>query len=45
LQAAADDGFPNYALFENEPFLDSLKNDPRFTAQMAKLKAQWGRYQ
>jgi hypothetical protein len=45
LQAAADDGFPCYALFENEPFLASLKTDPRFIALLAKLKKQWGQYQ
>lgn len=44
LQAAADDGFPCYALFESEPYLDSLRNDPRFVALLAKLKEQWGSY-
>ena len=44
LQAAADDGFPCYALFENEPYLDSLKTDPRFIALLAKLREQWGQY-
>jgi len=44
LQAAADDGFPCYALFEREPYLDSLKNDPRFITLNAKLKEQWGHY-
>ncbi len=45
LQAAADDGFPCYALFENEPYLNSLKQDPRFVTLMTKLKKQWGQYQ
>jgi eukaryotic-like serine/threonine-protein kinase len=44
LQAAADDGFPCYALFESEPFLDSLKTDPRFVALLTKLKEQWEQY-
>jgi len=44
LQAAADDGFPCYPLFENDPFLDHLRKDPRFIALMAKLKEQWERY-
>ena len=44
LQAAADDGFPCYSLFENEPFLDHLKKDPRFIALLAKLKEQWESY-
>jgi serine/threonine protein kinase/lipopolysaccharide biosynthesis regulator YciM len=45
LQAAADDGFPCYPLFERDPFLDNIRKDPRFIALMAKLKAQWERYQ
>lgn len=45
LQTAADDGFPCYSLFESEPFLASLKNDPRFVSFLTKLKEQWGRYQ
>jgi serine/threonine protein kinase/Flp pilus assembly protein TadD len=44
LQAAADDGFPCYPLFENDPYLDHLRKDPRFIALMAKLKEQWERY-
>jgi eukaryotic-like serine/threonine-protein kinase len=44
LQAAADDGFPCYPLFENDPYLSHLRKDPRFIALMAKLKEQWERY-
>lgn len=44
LQAAADDGFPCYQLFEKDPFLDNLRKDPRFIALMAKLKEQWESY-
>jgi serine/threonine protein kinase/Tfp pilus assembly protein PilF len=44
LQAASDDGFPCYPLFENDPYLDHLRKDPRFIALMAKLKEQWERY-
>jgi serine/threonine protein kinase len=45
LQAAADDGFPCYPLFEKDPYLDNLRKDSRFITLMAKLKEQWGRYQ
>jgi non-specific serine/threonine protein kinase len=41
LQAAADDGFPCYPLFERDPFLDHLRNDSRFIALKAKLREQW----
>jgi eukaryotic-like serine/threonine-protein kinase len=44
LQAAANDGFPCYPLFENDPYLAHLRKDPRFIALMAKLKEQWERY-
>src|SRR5215510_2167112 len=44
LQAAADDGFPCHPLFENDPYLDHLRKDPRFMELMAKLKEQWERY-
>jgi tetratricopeptide (TPR) repeat protein len=44
LQAAADDGFPCYQLFANDPYLDHLRKDARFVALMAKLKGQWENY-
>lgn len=44
LQAAADDGFPCYPLFENEPYLEALRKDARFLALIAKLKEQWESY-
>jgi eukaryotic-like serine/threonine-protein kinase len=44
LQAAADNGFPCYPLFENDPYLDHIGKDPRFIALMAKLKEQSERY-
>jgi len=40
LQAAADDGFPCYPLFERDQFLNHIRKDPRFPALMAKLKQQ-----
>jgi eukaryotic-like serine/threonine-protein kinase len=45
LQKAADDGFPCYPLFENDPYLNHLRKDPRFIELMANMKAQWERYQ
>jgi len=45
LQTAADDGFPCYLLFENDPYLNYLRKDPRYIELMANLKAQWERYQ
>jgi hypothetical protein len=44
LQAAVDDGFPCYPLFEKDPNLDPLRQDPAFVAFMAKLKRQWQYY-
>jgi serine/threonine protein kinase len=45
LQAAADDGFPCFPLFERDPFLDNISKDPRFIALMSRLKTQWDHYQ
>jgi eukaryotic-like serine/threonine-protein kinase len=45
LEAAANDGFPCYPLFESDPYLDHLRKDSRFIALMAKLKEQWEYYQ
>jgi len=45
LQTAADEGFPCYPLFENDPYLNHLRKDPRFIELMTNLKAQWERYQ
>jgi len=44
LQAAADDGFRCYPLFEVDPFLDLLRKDSRFTTLMMRLKEQWEYY-
>src|SRR5262245_35132973 len=40
LQAAADDGFPCYPMFERDQFLNHIRKNPRFLALMAKLKQQ-----
>lgn len=44
LQRTADDGFPCYPLFQRDPNLQNLRQDPHFIAFMAKLKEQWERY-
>jgi tetratricopeptide (TPR) repeat protein len=41
LQVTADEGFPNYPLFEGDAQLNKLRNDPRFIAFMAHQKQQW----
>ncbi len=41
LEAAAEDGFPCYPLFERDANLDNLRQDARFVTFLAKLKQQW----
>jgi tetratricopeptide (TPR) repeat protein len=44
LRRAADDGFPCYPLFEKDPNLDNLRQEPGFLALLADLKPQWQRW-
>ena len=44
LEMAAQDGFPCYPLFEKDTNLDSLRQDARFAAFLAKLRQQWESY-
>jgi tetratricopeptide (TPR) repeat protein len=44
LEAAADDGFPCYPLFEKDSNLDNLRHDARFVEFMAKQRQQWEYY-
>jgi non-specific serine/threonine protein kinase len=44
LQAAADDGFPCYPLFESDPYLSPLRDDSSFITLMMRLKEQWKYY-
>jgi len=44
LEAAADDGFPCYRLFEKDTNLDSLRQDEKFDMFLAKQKQQWEHY-
>lgn len=41
LDVAAQEGFPCYPLFQTDPNLANLRQDPRFVALLAKLKQQW----
>ena len=41
LRVTADEGFPNYPLFEQDAQLDNLRKDPQFIAFMAQQKQQW----
>jgi tetratricopeptide (TPR) repeat protein len=44
LEAAAEDGFPCYPLFEKDPNLDNLRQDTGFRMFLAKQKQQWEYY-
>ena len=44
LQVTADEGFPNYLLFEGDAQSNKLRNDPRFIALMAQQKQRWERF-
>lgn len=44
LQVTAEEGFPNYPLFEGDANLDNLRKDTRFISFMAKMKQQWEHY-
>ena len=44
LQMAADDGFPCYPMYENDPILNNLRRDPRFIEFLAQQKRQWEQY-
>jgi tetratricopeptide (TPR) repeat protein len=41
LQVTADEGFPNYPLFQGDAQLDNLKKDAQFIVFMAQQKQQW----
>ncbi len=44
LDFASMDGFPCYPLFETDPNLSKLRQDPRFVEFMTKLRHQWVGY-
>jgi hypothetical protein len=44
LKETAATGFPNYPLFERDPYLDRIRKEPEFIKFMADQKAQWEKY-
>ena len=44
LKETAATGFPNYPLFERDPYLDRIRKAPEFVQFMATEKAQWEGY-
>jgi tetratricopeptide (TPR) repeat protein len=44
LEAAANDGFPCYPLFERDSNLDNLRQDPGFIMFLSKQREQWEYY-
>ena len=45
LKKASREGLPCYPLFERDPNLDGLRQDPEFVAFMQQLKTQAGQFQ
>jgi len=41
IENAANDGFPNYSMFQTDPHLVRLRATPRFQTFLAKLKQEW----
>jgi TolB-like protein/Flp pilus assembly protein TadD len=44
LKKAAEHGFPCYPLFNKDPNLKNIRNDPAFISFMQQLKKQWESY-
>ncbi len=44
LEFAAENGFPNYTYFNNDPNLENIQNHPRFFEFMTRLKSRWERF-
>jgi hypothetical protein len=44
LHRVADGGMPCYPLFNGDPFLDNIRNDPGFIAFLREQRTQWERF-
>ena len=44
LEFAAENGFPNYTYFDNDPNLKNIRNHPLFIEFMTRLKSRWERF-
>jgi DNA-binding winged helix-turn-helix (wHTH) protein/TolB-like protein len=44
LKETATSGFPNYPLFERDPYLDRIRRAPEFVKFLADAKVQWEGY-
>jgi hypothetical protein len=44
LRETVKEGFPCYPLFERDPYLDNVRNDPAFNQFMVGMKERWEGY-
>jgi hypothetical protein len=44
LREAAATGYPNYPLFERDPYLNRIRQTPEFEQFMAEMKVQFEKY-
>jgi TolB-like protein len=45
LQVTAENGFPQYPLFQRDTYLDPIRNDPAFRKWLDGIRVQWEHYQ